>query len=122
MTKEEIRSLSIVKLGLKEDSVLYDIGAGTGSISVEAALNMPRGKVFAIERKEEAVNLIKRNKEKFKVDNLHVVSGLAPEALMNLDIPTHAFIGGSAGNLKEIIDILLYKNPKIKRSVKYYDY
>lgn len=114
MTKEEIRSLSIVKLGLKEDSVLYDIGAGTGSISVEAALNMPRGKVFAIERKEEAVNLIKRNKEKFKVDNLHVVKGLAPEALMNLDIPTHAFIGGSAGNLKEIIDILLYKNPKIK--------
>ena len=114
MTKEEIRSFSIIKLGLNEDSVLYDIGAGTGSISVEAALNMSEGKVFAIERKKEAVNLINKNKEKFKVDNLHVISGSAPEALMNLDIPTHAFIGGSQGNLKDIIYILLYKNPKIK--------
>ena len=114
MTKEEVRSLSIIKLGLKEDSIFYDIGAGTGSISIEAALNVPEGKVFSIEKKEEAVELINKNKKKFKVDNLYVVSGKAPQVLMNLDLPTNAFIGGSSGNLKEIIEILIYKNPKIK--------
>lgn len=114
MTKEEVRSLSIIKLGLKEDSIFYDIGAGTGSISIEAALNVPEGKVFSIEKKEEAIELINKNKKKFKVDNLYVVSGKAPQVLMNLDLPTNAFIGGSSGNLKEIIEILIYKNPKIK--------
>lgn len=114
MTKEDIRSLSIIKLGLSEDSVLYDVGAGTGSIAIEAALNLSKGKVYAIEKKEEAVSLINKNKDKFKVDNLSVIPGVAPYALMNLDIPTHAFIGGSSGNLKEIIEVLLYKNPEIK--------
>ena len=114
MTKEDIRSLSIIKLGLSEDSVLYDVGAGTGSIAIEAALNLSKGKVYAIEKKEEAVSLINKNKDKFKVDNLSVIPGVAPYALMNLDIPTHAFIGGSSGDLKEIIEVLLYKNPEIK--------
>ncbi|SFU46633.1 precorrin-6Y C5,15-methyltransferase (decarboxylating) [Clostridium sp. DSM 8431] len=114
MTKEDIRSLSIIKLGLLEDSILYDIGAGTGSIGIEAALNLSKGKVYAIEKKEEATLLISRNKEKFKADNLIIVKGSAPHALMNLDIPTHAFIGGSSGNLREIVELLLYKNPEIK--------
>lgn len=110
---EDVRSLSIINLGLKEDSILYDIGAGSGSISIEAALNVPRGKVYAIDKKEEAIELINMNKKKFVADNLKVVHGIAPEALMNLDIPTHAFIEGNSSNVKGILEVLLYKNPLI---------
>ncbi|MBE6046833.1 MAG: precorrin-6y C5,15-methyltransferase (decarboxylating) subunit CbiE [Clostridium sp.] len=111
---EEARSLSIIKLGLTQNSVVYDIGAKTGSVSVEAALNIPKGKVYAIEKDDENINIINENKKKFKADNLYIVKGKEPEILMNLDIPTHAFIDGISNNLEEIIEVLLYKNPKIR--------
>ena len=114
MTKEEIRSISISKLELTRDGVLYDVGAGTGSISVECALQMGDGEVFAIEKKEEAVELLKKNKLLHGAYNLRIVEGLAPEALEDLPAPTHAFIGGSSGNMKEIVELLLRKNPKVR--------
>ncbi len=114
MTKLEVRSVSLSRLGLKKDSVVYDVGAGTGSVSVEAALQASEGRVYAIERKKEAAELIRENRRKFAVPNLEVVEGPAPEALLSLPAPTHAFIGGSAGNLKEIVRILLEKNPKVR--------
>lgn len=114
MTKEEVRSISLSKLRLTKQSVLYDIGAGTGSISIEAALQSVDGMVYAIEKNSEAVGLIKENKRKFGADNVRVIAGLAPEAMEDLPIPTHAFIGGSSGNLKEIIALLLKKNSKIR--------
>lgn len=114
MTKEEIRAISIAKLQLKRNSVMYDIGAGTGSISIEAAEVMEDGYVYAIEKKAEAVELIGKNKVKFALDNLEVVEGLAPEALVDLPTPTHAFIGGSSGNLQEIMELLLAKNPSVR--------
>ncbi|MCI6731135.1 MAG: precorrin-6A reductase [Lachnospiraceae bacterium] len=114
MTKSEVRSISLSKLRLTEDSVMYDIGAGTGSISIEAALQAPEGFVYAIEKKEEACALIEENKRKFHTANIEVVSGLAPEALEDLPVPTHAFIGGSSGNMKEIIELLLKKNPHVR--------
>ncbi|MBR5337715.1 MAG: precorrin-6y C5,15-methyltransferase (decarboxylating) subunit CbiE [Lachnospiraceae bacterium] len=114
MTKEEIRSISISKLQLTRDGVLYDVGAGTGSISVECALQMAQGQVFAIEKKAEAVDLLKKNKLLHGAYNLEVVEGLAPEALKDLPVPTHVFIGGSSGNMKEIISLLLEKNPKVR--------
>lgn len=114
MTKSEVRSISLSKLRLTRDSVLYDIGAGTGSISIEAALQAPEGFVYAIEKKEEACALIEENKRKFHTANIEVVSGLAPEALEDLPVPTHAFIGGSSGNMKEIIELLLKKNPHVR--------
>lgn len=114
MTKEEIRSISISKLRLKRDAVVYDIGAGTGSISIECARMAVDGAVYAIEKKPEACELIKKNKYKLAVPNLHIISGEAPEALAELPAPTHAFIGGSSGKLEEILQILWEKNPKVQ--------
>ena len=114
MTKEEVRTVSLAKLQLKQDSICYDVGAGTGSVSIEMALRVPEGMVYAIEKKEEAVELIEKNRQKFAADNLQVVRGLAPEALEELPAPTHAFIGGSSGNLEQIISLLLRKNPEVR--------
>lgn len=114
MTKEEVRCVSLGKLRLSEDSICYDVGAGTGSVSVEMALRVPRGRVYAIEKKPEAVDLIWENKKKFALDQLSVVEGTAPEAMEELEAPTHAFIGGSSGNLREIVTSLLRKNPQVR--------
>lgn len=114
MTKEEVRTVSLMKLGLSEDSVCYDVGAGTGSVAVEMALRAHQGKVYAIEKKEDALALILENKKKFAADNLEIVGGCAPETMEELPVPTHAFIGGSSGNLKDIIRLLLNKNPEVK--------
>ena len=114
MTKAEVRSISLSKMRLKEDSIVYDVGAGTGSVSIEAALQAPEGFVYAIEKKEEACDLIEQNKRHFHAANIEVIKALAPEGLADLPAPTHAFIGGSSGNMKEIIEALLDKNPRIR--------
>ena len=111
MTKGEVRSVSLSRLRLKQDSVVYDVGAGTGSVSIEMALQAWEGMVYAIEKNPEAVALIGENQKKFRASNIQVVEGLAPEAMEDLPAPTHAFIGGSSGNLKEIMELLLRKNP-----------
>lgn len=114
MTKAEVRTVSLGKLRLTENAVCYDIGAGTGSVSIEMALRAFRGRVFAVEKKEEAALLLDENKRKFAADNLTVIRGTAPDALMDLPTPTHAFIGGSSGNLREILRLLLDKNKKVR--------
>lgn len=114
MTKEEVREVAVCKLHLKRDSVVYDIGAGSGSVSVEMARVASRGRVYAIEKKPDAVQLLKKNRQKFCTDNMEIVKGYAPEILESLPVPTHAFIGGSSGNLREICELLLKKNPKIR--------
>lgn len=114
MTKSEVRALSVAKLRLEKDSIVYDIGAGTGSVSVEMALAAIDGKVYAIEKEAGSADLIDANKLKFRTPNIEVIRGYAPEALYDLPVPTHAFIGGSSGNLEEIIKVLLEKNPKIR--------
>ena len=114
MTKSEVRALSVAKLKLSDDSVIYDIGAGTGSVSIEMALVAVNGMVYAIEKEDPAADLIEVNKVKFKAPNVQVIRGLAPEAMADLPTPTHAFIGGSSGNLKDIIKRLLDKNPDIR--------
>lgn len=114
MTKSEVRSISISKLELTPNSILYDIGAGTGSVSIEAAIQSSSGMVYAIEKKQEAVHLIKENIKKFGVENIEVVEGLAPECMKKLPVPSHAFIGGSSGNLKQIISDLIDRNPNIR--------
>lgn len=113
MTKEEVRCVSLGKLGLLPDSVCYDVGAGTGSVAIEMALRANRGQVYAIEKKEEALALLLENKKKFCADNLMIVPGTAPEILKDLPAPTHAFIGGSSGSLREIVEALLSKNPQV---------
>lgn len=114
MTKEEVRSVSLSRLDLHRDSVIYDVGAGTGSVSIEMALCASDGKVYAIERKSEAVDLIRQNARKIGTPNLEVIEGLAPEALEDLPAPTHAFIGGSAGNMRRILDTILAKNAQAR--------
>lgn len=114
MTKSEIRSVSLSKLELTREAIVYDIGAGTGSVSIELSEQAFDGVVYAIEKKEEAVNLIHLNKNYFGVSNLQIIKGEAPEALKELPAPTHVFIGGSSGNLKEILDTVLKKNPFVR--------
>ena len=114
LTKEEIRAISIRKLGLSPDSILYDVGAGTGSVSVEAALLHPNIKVYSIERNDEAIDLFEKNKEKFGADNINIIKGEAPAALEELPAPTHAFIGGSGGNLRSIVELLKKKNENVR--------
>ena len=114
MTKKEIREVSICKLRLYPGAVVYDIGSGTGSLAVEMADMSPDIEVFALEQKPEAVELIEKNKEKFHLDNITVIRTKAPEGLMDLKMPTHAFIGGSGGNMKEIIETLHQINPGMR--------
>ena len=111
MTKSEVRAVALSKLQLTEDAVCWDIGSGTGSVTIEMALQAVRGQVFGIERREEAVALARSNAKAFGTDNLTIVEGLAPESCRDLPAPTHVFIGGSAGNLKEILALVLEKNP-----------
>ena len=114
MTKSEVRAISLSKLELPSDAIVWDVGAGTGSVSVECALAAYDGRVYAVEKESDAVELIRRNKRKFRADNLEIVEGTAPEALGELPAPTHAFIGGSSGNLREILAVLLEKNPAVR--------
>ncbi|MCI8538091.1 MAG: precorrin-6y C5,15-methyltransferase (decarboxylating) subunit CbiE [Oscillospiraceae bacterium] len=114
MTKEEVRALSISKLRLQPHHVLWDVGAGTGSVSVEGAFAVPAGLVFAVEHKPEAVELIFRNKEQFGVSNLQVIPGSAPEVLEALPPPDRVFVGGSSGRLEEILLAALCKNAKAR--------
>ncbi|MCI8341708.1 MAG: precorrin-6A reductase [Firmicutes bacterium] len=108
MTKSEVRAISVSKLRLNERSVLYDIGSGTGSVSVEAAGLCK--KVYSVEKKRDAAELTKKNLLKFSVGNAEVICGEAPECLEGLETPTHVFIGGTGGSMDRIVDILLKKN------------
>ena len=111
MTKQEVRSVSISKLNPARDAVLYDVGAGTGSCSVEMALQASLGKVYALEQKEEALGLLAENKKLFGTENLEIVPGEASASIPALPAPDGAFIGGSSGNMAAILDLLYAKNP-----------
>lgn len=106
MTKAEIRTIVLSKLRLEQDSVVWDVGAGTGSITVEAALTAARGRVYAVECRPEAVELIRSNQRKFAVNNLSIVAGRAPEALLALPSPDRVVIGGSGGELAAILEVV----------------
>lgn len=114
MTKAEVRAVVMSKLRIRETDVVYDIGAGTGSVSVEMALAARKGKVYAIEANPTAAELCKLNKERFCLHNLVIVEGTAPDALLELPRPDVAFIGGSKGKMAEILELLLRKNPAVR--------
>lgn len=114
MTKEEIREVVVCKLKLTENAIVYDIGSGTGAVAVEIAEQSESICVYAVEQKEEGINLIQQNKEKFRIPNIEIIQGKAPDCLKELPIPTHAFIGGSGGRLKEILKALYQKNSAMR--------
>ena len=104
ITKREVRAVSLYSLGLRQDSVVWDIGAGTGSVSVEAALIADRGQVYAVERDAESLPLLEANVARWGSENIHIVNGEAPGALGPLPSPDSVFVGGSGGNLSEILE------------------
>lgn len=106
MTKEEIRILTLAKARIGRGDMVVDIGAGTGSISCEAALQAIDGKVFAIERKPEGIELIKANAEKFGIENLHIIQAEAPQGMEQLPQLDRVIIGGSGSHLEPILDHL----------------
>ncbi len=114
MTKEEVRSVSLSKMHLKKDSIVYDIGAGTGSVSVESALLAVRGRVYAVECNPKALDLIEENARKFQLDNISVIQGMAPEAMEDLPAPDVVFIGGSKGHLREILQLVMSKTKEAR--------
>lgn len=114
MTKSEVRAVSLSKLEVECSSIIYDIGAGTGSVSVEAALLARMGHVYAFEQKEEGCALIRANAEKHGVKNLTVVSGRAPESLDGYPVPDRVFVGGTGGSMEKILDKMFAVNPKVR--------
>ena len=114
MTKQEVRAVTLSKLRLPKSGVLWDVGAGTGSVSLEMAECCEDGTVYAIERKEEACRLIEDNMRHLGVTNVQVVYGKAPDCLEDLPAPSHVFVGGSSGNLREILETVLRKNPSAR--------
>ncbi len=105
ITKREIRVLSLARLGLRPDSVVWDIGAGSGSVSIEAARLAPLGRIFAIEKNAEDVEIVRANVAKFAVPHVTVVHARAPERLDEMPDPDAVFVGGSGGSLREILSI-----------------
>jgi precorrin-6Y C5,15-methyltransferase (decarboxylating) len=114
MTKEEVRFVTVSKLAVEPGDIVFDIGAGTGSVAMEMARKAHDGCVYAIEQKEESVALINQNRKKLGGYNVCVIHGKAPDVLLELPRPDKAFIGGSCGNMNEIVELLLEKNPNIK--------
>ena len=103
ITKREVRAVSLYSLGLRPDSVVWDIGAGTGSVSVEAAIIAYQGTVYAIEREEASISLLRQNVSRWGPDNVHIVPGEAPGVLEELAAPDSVFVGGSGGRLSDIL-------------------
>ena len=114
MTKSEVRAVTLSKLRLTKNALCWDVGAGTGSVSLEMAEAAEDGTVYAVERKPEACALIEQNKRHLGVTNVQVIQGAAPDALRDLPAPTHVFVGGSGGELKEILALALEKNPAVR--------
>jgi len=104
MTKQEIRALTMVKAQIKSTDIVLDIGAGTGSLSVEAACLASEGKVFSIEKNPEGVELIGKNAEKFGVTNIEIIENVAPRGMEDLPSLDVVIIGGSGKNLDDILD------------------
>ena len=114
MTKREVRCCALSHLALTAEAVCWDVGAGTGSVSIEMALLARKGRVYAVEKNENALALLAENRKKFHVSNLEIVPGRAPEACRELPAPTHVFIGGSTGGLRDIVTLVLEKNPNAR--------
>lgn len=110
MTKAEVRGTAVSKLNICPDSVVWDIGCGTGSVSVEAAFRCPDGKVMAIDKKADAVNLTIENAHLFGCDNIEAAEGICPEKTKDMPIPDKVFIGGSSGNMEAIFEAVYSKN------------
>ena len=114
MTKQEVRAAVLAKLALSPKDILWDVGAGTGSVSVELALQASWGRTYAVECNPQAWELIRANREKLGAWNLKLVEGAAPQALENLEIPDAVFIGGTKGSMEPVVELVLARNPNAR--------
>ena len=110
ITKDEIRAVSLHKLRLLPKGIFWDIGAGSGSVSLEASRLCPETKIYAVEKDPVQIANLIENKRKFNAANIHIIEGEAPEILNDLPKPQRVFIGGSGGRLKEIIRVAVDAN------------
>lgn len=117
ITKEEVRAVSLAKLRLRHDMTLWDVGAGSGSVSIEADQLLPNGEVYAIERNAQCLAFLKENLGKFQSRHINVVAGAAPGCFEDLPDPDRVFIGGSGGNLWEILKAIDGRLPAAGRVV-----
>lgn len=106
ITKQEVRAVSLAKMRLTDQSVLWDIGAGSGAVSIEASFLVRKGRIYAIEKNDADVAIIKKNLRKFQAPNVEVAHTFAPDGLDELPAPTTVFIGGSGGRMAEILDLV----------------
>lgn len=104
ITKQEVRAISLSKMNLKEESIVWDIGAGSGAVAIEASFVARKGRIYAVEKNETDVSVIKKNIKKFCVSNVEIVHTYAPKGLDRLPSPSSVFIGGSGGKMEEIIE------------------
>ena len=104
ITKQEVRAVTLGKLQLQDDLVMWDIGAGSGSVSIEASNLLPNGRIFALEKNPQYLVFIRDNLKKFVARNVMLIESYAPEGFEDLPDPDRVFIGGSGGMLDEIID------------------
>ena len=114
MTKEEVRAAALSKLRVAPGGTYWDVGAGTGSVSVAISALARDGRVLAVERDPEACGLILENAARFGAGNLTLVQGEAPAALGDLPAPDGVFVGGSGGSLEDILKTALEKNPCVR--------
>jgi precorrin-6Y C5,15-methyltransferase (decarboxylating) len=107
ITKREVRTLSLAAMEIRPNSIIWDVGAGSGSVSIEAAMLAADGHVYAVEVDPEGCAICRENVATHGVDNVTVVEGRAPEALLGLPAPDAVFVGGSKGSMEEIIAVAL---------------
>lgn len=106
ITKEEVRVVQISKARLSSGQTVYDIGCGSGSVSIEAALQIkPSGKVYSIDVEPKAIELTKKNIAKFEISNVTVISGNAIQKISELPMADAIFIGGTGGDTRDIIKL-----------------
>ena len=106
ITKEEIRTIQISKARLKPGQIVYDVGCGSGSISVEASLQIESsGKILAIDFDEKAIELTKKNAKKFQISNITTIFGNAKEKILELEQADVIFIGGTGGDTQKIVEL-----------------
>lgn len=114
MTKQEVRAAVLAKLAPGAGDILWDVGAGTGSVSIELALAASWGRTYAVECNEKACDLIRVNREKLGAWNLKLIEGTAPQALDGLESPDAVFIGGTKGSMETVVNLVLDRNPKAR--------
>ncbi len=114
MTKEEVRAVILSKLRLQPDAVVWDLGAGTGSISIECARMCPFGSVYAVEYKETALEILEKNKAYFQTEHLTIIPGRAEEQIKLLPVPDCVFIGGSSGTMAQLVGFICTLPKKVR--------